>query len=80
MTTDQQIQTLKRSVQQLSQRICQMSEACRSLQRVIADAGIDHPGLSVEFPLPTDPENLPELHAYEQCQALKAAGLISARS
>lgn len=76
MTDDQQIQKLKRSVHQLSQRMVQMTGACEAMQRILKDQGIDHPCLKVNFPIAEDPENLPELHAYEQCQILKAAGLL----
>ena len=76
MTSDQQIQKLKRSVQQLSQRLVHMTGACEAMQRILRTHGIDHPCLTVSFPIAEDPENLPELHAYEQCQILKAAGLL----
>lgn len=76
MTEDQQIQKLRRSVQQLSQRMVQMTGACEAMQRILKAHGIDHPCLTVSFPIAEEPENLPELHAYEQCQVLKAAGLL----
>jgi len=80
MTPDQQIQKLKRSVQQLSQRLVQMTGACEAMQRILAEAGIDHPARTVKFPIVTDAENLPELHAYEQCQLLKHAGLLGVQA
>jgi hypothetical protein len=76
MTDDQQIQKLKRSVQQLSQRMVQMTGACEAMQRILKTNGIDHPCLTVSFPIAEDPENLPELHAYEQNRILHAAGLL----
>jgi hypothetical protein len=72
----QEIQRLKRSNQQLAQRLVQMTRACEAMQRIVASVSPGHPCLQVGFPVVQGPENIPELHAYEQCQQLKSAGLL----
>lgn len=76
MTHEQQIRRLQGSVQQLSQRMVQMTRACESMQKILRANGINHPCLEVKFPLVADPQNVPELHSYDQSKILRAAGLL----